>query len=625
MNMMSEREEFEEQAVLSDPAAAFSASADRLAGQDRFETTAVKEPRSSFLDRIAWFRNSKLSGKIHAVFGTFFGAGFAMMLVLGIGLGELWSRYQDTSEVKGAILVSAELSGTAGELRYNTARFLFEQEPAVLASQRKSYAAAIAQVDEIDTVITRHMPEMKPQIDALRDDLTRYNATFTETIAVMQREGRSPRSEKLAYEISDRGDNLIGEAREFVADFNAAGQARDQKGIAYFFNMVMIVAALGVFAAIVLIAGLTYLSRDFSRRVSEVSHSMTRLAHGDDTFDLDGKDRHDEVGDMVRSLDMFKDAYRQLEVWAQERGETAEAELRMQQEREQERKEAGQRRSKFVAKLASEFEGTVAQVVQTVADASSELQSTAKKMSQMAEQTSERTEMVAKDMGEANSGAVSAAAASDEFSLSINEISQQATSSSQLARLANDATTQADTTISKLAQSADQVGEIVELIQTIAQRTNLLALNASIEAARGGEAGRGFAVVASEVKELAMQTSRATEQVAEQIRDMQDTTGASVSALRSIAGQVKELEATAVSIASAVDQQSVAGQDLARSIDLAARGTEKVAGHISEVRDLSLSTGVAASQVLSSADELEVQAGNLNEQVSAFLRRVRED
>ncbi|MEM8725830.1 MAG: methyl-accepting chemotaxis protein, partial [Pseudomonadota bacterium] len=125
------------------------------------------------------------------------------------------------------------------------------------------------------------------------------------------------------------------------------------------------------------------------------------------------------------------------------------------------------------------------------------------------------------------------------------------------------------------------------------------------------------------VKELAMQTSRATDEVAEQIRSMQERTGASVSALRSIAGQIRELETTAVSIASAVDQQSVAGQDLARSIDLAARGTERVAGHIVDVRELSLSTGAAARQVLDSATELDLQASSLREQVNGFLAEVR--
>lgn len=111
--------------------------------------------------------------------------------------------------------------------------------------------------------------------------------------------------------------------------------------------------------------------------------------------------------------------------------------------------------------------------------------------------------------------------------------------------------------------------------------------------------------------------------IAEQIRAMQSTTGASVSALRDIAGQIKQLETTAVSIATAVDQQSVAGHDLARSIDLAARGTEEVAGHIGDVQQLALSTGAAASQVLSSATSLETQAATLRQQVQGFLNTVR--
>ena len=245
-------------------------------------------------------------------------------------------------------------------------------------------------------------------------------------------------------------------------------------------------------------------------------------------------------------------------------------------------------------------------------------------MAASAEQASVRTGEVASAMEEANAGATAAAAASDEFAMSIGEISRQAASSAEMARKATVSASEADSTISALADSAEQVGQIVQLIQSIAQRTNLLALNASIEAARGGEAGRGFAVVASEVKELAMQTSRATEQVADQIRTMQDTTGASVKALRSIASEVSQLESTAVSIASAVDQQSVAGQDLARSIDLAARGTEQVSGHIKEVRELSVSTGSAASQVLSSATALEQQASTLRAQVDSFLHQVRE-
>ncbi|MDD3797994.1 MAG: methyl-accepting chemotaxis protein, partial [Novosphingobium sp.] len=141
---------------------------------------------------------------------------------------------------------------------------------------------------------------------------------------------------------------------------------------------------------------------------------------------------------------------------------------------------------------------------------------------------------------------------------------------------------------------------------------------ASIGAARGGKAGRGFAVVAAEVKELATQTGKATGDVAAQIRTIQDTTTASVEALRAIAQQIQQLESTSVSIAAAVDQQSVAGQDLARSIDLAARSTEEVSANIAHVRETSLATGSAASQVLSSSTELERQAAALKTTVEQF-------
>ncbi|KPP88950.1 methyl-accepting chemotaxis protein [Erythrobacter sp. HL-111] len=628
MNMMSLQEQREEKAVPDRLDPAFLDGEDDVFDEDLLADTdaagTARAPRRTLLERIGWFRNLSLSAKIHSVFGTFFAAGFAMALVLGAGLTELWFRYNTSAEVQNAVIASTELRSTTGELRYNTARFLFESEPEMLVRQRESYEAAIAQVDAIEAVLAEHAPSIEGEADAIREDIVDYNRTFERTVAVLGSEGRSERAIALAYEISDKGDALFDASREFAGDIEEYGQNLQRTGIDYFFSMIGIVATLGMFAAVVLLFGLAYLSRDFSRKITEITHGMSRLAKGDRRFEIEGAERRDEIGEMLRALGKFKRASRQMELWARERAERADEEVRLQQERAREREEAEQRKAALLAEVAKQFERTVGEVVTGVASASSELQTTAARMAETAEEASARSTDLAANMEEANTGATAAAAASDEFALSIEEISRQATSSSELARLAADATTEADTTISALSSSAEQVGQIVELIQTIAQRTNLLALNASIEAARGGEAGRGFAVVASEVKELAMQTSRATEQVAEQIRAMQDTTGASVSALRSIAGQVRELEATAVSIATAVDQQSVAGQDLARSIDLAARGTEKVAGNIEDVRALSLSTGAAASQVLSSATSLERQASTLNEQVRAFLARVRE-
>lgn len=579
--------------------------------------------RRSLFDRSEWFRNLTLSGKIQTVFGTFFGIIFAITLILGLGLAQTYSRSMIIVQNNSAMLEAVELRTVAGDIRYNTARYIFESEPAILDRQREAVERAIGHLDAVEAIAADDLRPFLPAVARLRADVEAYDRTFDQVRLEREQNGRSARAIELAYAISEMGDGLIRDTRKLTDDLAKVRQAALDATTSFFLSVVALSVVLVAFASVVLFLGLRYLSRDYSHSITEITDGMSRLASGDRRFSVQGHERKDEIGKMAKALDQFKSANRKLEEWARERSDRAEAEIELQQERQREREEHQAHKAKLIEELAAQFERTVGEVVRGVAKASSELQSTASKMADTAERSSERTDEVADDMRQANSGATAAAAASDEFAMSIGEISRQASSSSELARVANDATHQADTTISELSASAEQVGEIVELIQSIAQRTNLLALNASIEAARGGEAGRGFAVVASEVKELAMQTSRATEQVAEQIQAMQDTTGASVGALRSIAAQVSELESTSISIASAVDQQSVAGQDLAHSIDLAARGTEKVAEHLDDVRALSLSTGAAASQVVESANQLEQQAATLSDQAAAFLQRVR--
>ena len=620
MNMMSLQERREEQAVPEFVTRLRSESFGDDWEMDGPALAPAAPERTTLLERLAWFRNLSIANKINTIFGAFFGVGVLTLLVLGFGLSELWSRYQSSAWMQDAVVAAGDLQSQAGELRYHSVIALYDSTPARREDQRTSEAAVVADIAELETLVISNADEFQPRMAALRDALSAFRTAFDRAGDAARRNGPSNAA---AQDVAVQGDRLIASIAALSADISARDKQMETTGIGYFFDLILAIAVLMVLSGVVLLLGLAYLSRDFSRKVVEITAGMTLLADGDRNFEIAGNERQDEIGAMIRALDLFKRASRRLAAWARERSEKAEQELQLQQERERERIEAEARKSALLDEVAQQFERTVGDVVSGVAAASSQLHTTATRMASSAEEASRRTGEVATSMEEANTGATAAAAASDEFALSISEISRQAASSSELARLATVATGEADETISALAASAEEVGQIVELIQTIAQRTNLLALNASIEAARGGEAGRGFAVVASEVKELAMQTSRATEKVADQIRSMQSTTGASVKALRAIAGQVRDLETTAVSIATAVDQQSVAGRDLAQSIDLAARGTERVSGHIADVRELSLTTGAAASQVLSSANELEAQAALLRDQVRGFLSRVR--
>lgn len=572
-----------------------------------------REPAAGAKPANGWDR-MPISTKFAVCFSTMLGLSLVIGAVGYFGVNRLTNDIEVGGELAAASLAAARIDSDLTASALHAERFVATGQGGELQTARRHLKSAeeIIAAEKQRSVMAAN--KRAPEFDKVAGLVEAYDARLA---------GMANGAPRDAAALVRQGDQLSRQAAA-LRDGLSADLAEMQKGVTSYSTWVgWIIAVLGLLSLANAFAVARKIGGEVTSQLKVITQAMLKLVEGDKHLIVPCLTREDEIGDMARSLEVFRRGYLKLDRVREEQADAAKAELERQAAEQREKEALRAEQAAMLRELADKFERTVGDVVGGVAAASTQLQLTASSMAASAEQSAMQATDVSSALSEASGGVTAAAAASDEFAMSIGEISRQAATSAELARKATLSAADADATISTLSESAQQVGQIVELISTIAQRTNLLALNASIEAARGGEAGRGFAVVASEVKELAAQTSKATDEVAAQIRAIQDSTGASVTALRAIGQQVEQLEATSVSIAAAVDQQSVAGQDLARSIDLAARSTDDVTSNIVNVRETSLATGAAASQVLTSSTELEQQAVTLKSQVDEFLSHVR--
>ncbi len=279
--------------------------------------------------------------------------------------------------------------------------------------------------------------------------------------------------------------------------------------------------------------------------------------------------------------------------------------------------------AKRLTDLTDSFNENIVKFLYSLSDDMKNLSSVSDELIKVSSSGDEQAKSLLLSSDTASNNVSAVVTASEELSVTIKEILSHITTSSDITNEAVDKTNEVDGAILGLKASSDKIGEVVSMIKDIAEQTNLLALNATIEAARAGEAGKGFAVVASEVKALANQTAQATEEIESQVVATQMAAEKTTNAISKVSDIIKKIDEISTGTAAAMEEQSVAMNEIVHNTQGASNSTNKVRDIASEIKELSSETKFSAENLKKVTKGTILRTEKLRNEVDIFLSNIK--
>lgn len=437
------------------------------------------------------------------------------------------------------------------------------------------------------------------------DELAAYTASAKSLIVALQ---QGAPTAQLQEDFLAKFEAMEGSNEALTEQITAWNDREEQQASALLQRNLHISHVLSVLTvlAVVLVPLLSALQifRPLRMQIS----AMGRLASNDFSVVIEGAQRRNEIGEIARAITVFK--------------ENGEARVALEREQEArriaERAEEENRAARAAATQA--FASRMQAIIENVAAAATEMYRTSEGMGYSISSASTRAGAIAQASNQTATNVQSVAAAAEELSATVREIAEQINRSNVTVREAVGQVSKADTTAASLQEATQKIGEIVNVIQAIAEQINLLALNATIESARAGEAGKGFAVVAGEVKNLATQTGKATAEIAGTIAAIQQVSTDVICSLQSIKDAIVRVEEISGAISAAAEEQNATTNEIASNMGTAADGSRRINEEIGRVSEATSESSDSAAQVLEAAKMLSQEAERLNREIQDFMQ-----